>query len=121
MLLHVGEQSVVVLKITRRHKTHRMKVRCEDVCVFVNGAILDHISSALANVVYLLKTTVKKEDLQVERPTLHVLVKIKEVWIIVHFFLLHVPSVMLGKQLSQCCFAGTNVPRDSYVHELWSL
>ena len=46
----------------------------------------------------LRKAAVQEENLQVERPAHHVAVKIIQVGIVVYFFVMGLPAVMLGEE-----------------------
>ena len=78
-----------------------MKVRCKDVSIFINGSVLNHLFTTFVDVVYLTKSTVQEIDLQVERPTLHVFIKVVKIRIIVGIFEVGCPVVVFRQQLCE--------------------
>lgn len=72
-----------------------VEVGCENVCVFVDGAILNDGFFAFTNLPDLVEATVQKIDLQMVSPPGHVLIKIAEIGIVIHRFIKGNPIVML--------------------------
>ena len=116
-VVHVLEQPEVVLEVARGHQPHRMQVGREDVGVLVDGAVLDHIATAAADLQQLLEARVEEEDLQVEAPPLHVLVEVEQVGVVVHGLLQLVPLVMFGQELGEGGLSGADIACDGDVHD----
>jgi len=93
---HQVKQCEVIFEVTCGHQAHAVEVRCEDIGILIDGPVLDDIFARLADLDDLAEPAVQKIDLQVERPALHVLVKVIEIGIIIHVFILGFPGIMLG-------------------------
>jgi hypothetical protein len=101
-----------------------VEVGCENVCVFVDGAILNDGFFAFTNLSDLVEATVQKIDLQMVCPPGHVLIKIAQIGIVIHRFIKGNPIVMFGQFFCQCSFAGSDVAGNGNVfqcsHELFN-
>jgi hypothetical protein len=65
--------------------------------VFVDGSVLDDVFVLAPKAVDLAEAAVQEVDLEVEGPPHHVVVKLVEVGVFVHFFKVGLPSVVLGE------------------------
>ena len=63
--------------------------------IFVDGAVLDDRMRRFFDLLNLRKTAIEVVDLQVKRPTLHVVVEIVEIRVLIDVFEMGVPVVML--------------------------
>ncbi|MNY56655.1 hypothetical protein D3C86_1927600 [compost metagenome] len=63
----------------------------------------------------LLQPAVQKVDLQVERPSLHIIVEVAQVRIIVYRFKLRYPFIMFSQHLGQGCFPCPDITGDGNV------
>src|SRR5882762_8844862 len=88
-----------------------MQVGREDMRILINGPVLDHRLGPRVDLQQLVQPAVQKEDLQVERPARHVLIKIVQVRIMIHILELRDPFVMLAQHLRQRRFACADIPR----------
>ena len=102
---HQLEERLVVLEVAGFHQAHRIKVGREDVRIFVDGAVLDDVFAALADVHHLTETAVEEENLDVERPALHVLIEAVEVRVVFNFLIMRLPVEVLGQQSREGRFA----------------
>ena len=74
-----------------------MQVGRKNKGIFVDGAVLDNGVCRFFDFLYLRKTAIEVIDLQIKRPTLHVVVEIVEVGVLVDVFEMGVPVVMFGE------------------------
>jgi len=109
-------QPCVVFKVARGHQPHGVQVGGEDAGIFVNGAVLNDGFLAALDIDHLAEAAVEKEDLQVEGPTRHVLVKVEEIRVVLHVLVMGFPPVVFSQQLRQRGLAGANV--SGYGHML---
>ena len=114
---HGFEELEVVVEVARGHQPHVMQVGCEDVGVFVDGAILDDGFVAAEDGEDLLVAVVQEEDLEVERPALHVVVKVAEVGIVVGGFEVHFPAELFAELFAERRFPGADVAGDGNVFD----
>ena len=92
-----------------------VQVGSENVGVLVNRAVLDNRFFALSDLMDLIEPAVEKINLQVERPSGHVVIKIAEIGVMVNRFVEGRPSIVLRKLLDQRGLARTDVARNGYV------
>ena len=92
-----------------------MEVCCEDVCVFVDRAVLNNCLAAFADGTHLVEPAVKKVDLQVKRPLGHVGVEVAEVRVLINRLKQRSPSIVLCELFGECTFSGADVAGDCYV------
>src|SRR5512138_3479104 len=93
-----------------------MKVRCKDISILVDGPVLDYCLFRFFYLEYLAESRIKEVDLQVEGPSLHILIKIIQVRIVIDIFIMWSPSVLFCKEPCKGCFAGTYIAGYCYVH-----
>jgi hypothetical protein len=74
-----------------------MQVGRKDTGIFKDGAILDDGILGLGNLHHLLKPFVEEIDLEIERPTGHVGIKICQIGIIVYGFETWCPTITVGE------------------------
>ena len=84
--------------------------------VLVDGAILNHVLAAIADVHHLTEAAVQEEDLDVERPALHVLIETVEIRIVLHFLVVRLPVEMLGQEPRQGSLARAYVASYCNMH-----
>jgi hypothetical protein len=53
-----------------------MKIRCKDIGIFIDGSVLYNSFVRFPDFQYLGKAGIKKIDLEVKRPALHVFIKV---------------------------------------------
>ena len=82
-----------------------MQVRRKDVCIFINRAVLDHGLSRFPDLDDMPEPAVQEENLEIERPPLHVFIKTMQVGIGVHILEMCFPFQVLGKQSGKGCFS----------------
>lgn len=97
--IHEIEQREIVFEVAGGHETHRVKVGRKNEGIFVDGAVLDNSMRRFFDFLDLRKAAIEVIDLQVERPTLHVVVEIVEIGVLIHVFKMGVPVVMFGEQV----------------------
>lgn len=61
-----------------------MQVGRKDVCIFINGSILNNGFIAFADLPHLIKPAVQKINLEMECPARHVIIKIAQIWIVIY-------------------------------------
>ena len=113
---HQVKKGKIIFKVTGTHQTHAMKVWSKNVCIFINRPVLDDLIARLANSDDLTETAVQKIYLEVEGPPLHVLVKVVEVGIIVHIFVLGLPAIMFCEQAGEGGLPRPDIPGYGYMH-----
>lgn len=91
---HQREKVRVVIEVSGRHKSHGVEIWSENVRILINGSILNNLLSLTPYLYNLAKATIKEEDLQVETPALHVLVKVVEVGVVIYILVLWLPVVV---------------------------
>lgn len=82
-----------------------VQVSGKNVSIFINGSVLNNGLFAFADLPHLIKPAVQKVDLQMKRPTRHVVIKIAQVRIVINRFVKGSPAVMPGKLFGQRGFA----------------
>ena len=102
--------------VPRGHQTHGLKIGCKDVSVFVNGAVLRHFLSAGFQCVKLRKPGGQKVHIQVECPTLHVLVEVVQVGVVIHALIVRRDLVVLGEKPCEGGFTRADVACNREVH-----
>jgi hypothetical protein len=93
-----------------------VKVRCKNVCILINGAVLDNRFARFPYIDDLIEAAVKEIDLQVEGPSLHIFIEIVQVWIIVNVFKMGIPAVVFCQEISKGGFSGAYIAGDRNVH-----
>ncbi len=86
-----------------------MQVGGEDVGILVDRPVLDHILPAPPDLFDLLDPGIEVIDLQVEGPTLHIVVKVIEVGILFDVLVQGVPIKVFGQQFGQGGFSRSDV------------
>ena len=66
--------------------------------ILIDGTVLDDILATIADVHHLTETAVEEENLDIERPSLHILVKAVEIGIVFHLLIMRFPVEMLGQK-----------------------
>ena len=94
---HQVKQVAVVVIIAAAHKPHIVQVGGKDVGIFVYRAVLYNYIVAPADLNYVAEALVQEIDLQVERPSLHILVKICEIGVVVNWFKAGSPFEVLAE------------------------
>ena len=118
-LVHQLEQGLVVLEIAGGHQAHRVEVGRENVCVFVDGPVLNDGLALFLHLDQLRETRLQEVDLQVEGPPRHVLVEIVQVRVVVHLFEVGGVAVVFGQQRGQGGFPRADVSCDGEMHEVF--
>jgi hypothetical protein len=81
----------------------------ENLSVLVHGAILNHRIGAVENLVVVAQTPREEEDLGVESPLLHVLIKVGQIGIIIHGLVKGFPTQLLAEKSCEGGFAHSHV------------
>jgi hypothetical protein len=68
------------------------------------------------DIYYPFETFFQEIDLQVERPSFHVVVKIGQIWIVFYGFVFCFPVVVFGQKPGECGFTTSDVSCNSYMH-----
>ena len=90
---HQVEEISIVCEVTVAHQSLVMQVGCENLCVLEDSTVLDDGFLVLCNFHHVVEALVQEIDLQVERPSFHVLVGVSEVRVVVHRFEVWLPIV----------------------------
>lgn len=78
------EDVEVALVVTVANVTAMMEMGRKDVCIFVDRAVLNGGLLVSPDFVHLPEAAVQEIDLQVKRPSRHILVKVAQVGIVIH-------------------------------------
>ena len=108
---------LVVVEVAGIHQSHGMQVGSENVGIFVQGAVLDDILAFLMGVEKLACASVQIVNLDVERPTTHILVKTVDIGIRFGGLVYGPIAIMASQHLGQCRLSRTNIPCNSNVHK----
>ena len=112
---HGLEESAVVFKIPGTHQSHGMKIRCKNMSVFVNRSVLNGGMGLGRHLLVLAVPRIQKIDLQVEGPTLHVLIEIVEVGVVINLFKMRFPAIMTGQHFGEGGLSGSDIPGNGDV------
>jgi hypothetical protein len=94
-----------------------MEVGCEDVGILIDCPILYHGLLSLKDIENLLISVVKKVNLQVEGPSLHVMIEILQIGVVFRAFEMGFPLEVPGQLSTQGGLAGTDIARNGYVFD----
>jgi hypothetical protein len=84
--------------------------------IFIDGTVLDDVLAAVADVHHLTEATVEEENLDVERPTLHVLIETVQIRIMFNLLIMRLPIEMLGEKAREGRLSRTNIACYCDVH-----
>ena len=98
-----------------------MEVGGEDAGVLVDSPVLDDDIAAPGNVHHVLEPLVQEIYLEIERPALHVGVKISQIWVEINGLEFRGPAVMGCQHLGKGGLATAYVACYRYVHILLCL
>ena len=73
----------------------------EDMGILVDGTVLDDVLAAVTDIHHLTEAAVEEENLDIERPALHVLIETIEIRIVLHLLVMGIPVEMLGQESRQ--------------------
>lgn len=118
---HGFEQIQVIVVVSPSHQAHVVQVAGKNVSIFVNGPILNDRFFSTQDRQNLLVSAVQKVNLQVERPTVHVVVKINEVRVVVGGFIVDVPIETFAQLGTKGCFSGANISGNGHVLDFGDL
>ena len=90
---HQVEEISIVCEVTVAHQSLVMQVGCENLSVLEDSTVLDDGFLVLCYFHHVVEALVQEIDLQVERPSFHVLVVVSEVRVVVHRFEVRLPTV----------------------------
>jgi len=114
---HGLKKAEIIFEVARCHQAHVVEVGGENVGIFVNGAVLHHGDITLQNFENLLISVVQEIDLKIERPALHVVVKICEVGVVFGALKMRDPTELSGEFFAKGGLSGTYVAGDGYVFD----
>ena len=83
---HGLEEVRIVVEVAVRHVALSVKVGRKDAGILKDRAVLYDVLVALAYLHHLLKALVEEIDLQVERPSRHVLIEVVKIGVVLHRF-----------------------------------
>lgn len=112
---HRIKNVVVTPVIALVYKTALIKIRRKNVSVLVNGSVLYCGPVVVPDLIHLFKTTVQKIDLNVKRPSRHVLIKISHVWVFIHSLKQGMPPVMFCEFRRKGGLAASDIATDGNV------
>ena len=93
-----------------------MQIRRKNVRVLVDGSVLDDLLSAFLQFSQLSESRSQEENLQIERPTLHVLVEIIQVRVVIHLLEMRLVAVVFCEERGQRSLSRPDVSGDGNVH-----
>ena len=94
-----------------------MQIRSKNVSVLVNGTVLNHSLARFQYLQNLIVAAVKEEYLQIERPALHIVVKVVHIRV-VGLFVVSLPLEIFRQKTCQCGLSRANVSCYSDVHSV---
>jgi hypothetical protein len=112
------EQIQVTLVVTVTDVSTFVKIGSEDVGILIDCAVLNNRLFAFADLSNLIKPVIKKIDLEVKGPPLHVIVEITEIRIMIYGLIQGHPTIMFGQLLDQGGFPRSDVSRNGYVFDV---
>ena len=113
---HEIKQVGVVLEVAVAHHPHLVEIGGKDASVLKDGAVLDDGVAASTDGHNVFETLVEKIDLQVERPSVHVLIEVFKIRIEVYRFEEGRPVVVLGEHFGQRGLSAADVSGYGNVH-----
>ena len=96
-----------------------MEVWGKNIGILINRTILNDRFARFSDLKDLVKPGIEELDLKVERPTLHICIKIVQVRIIIDILIMRFPHEMFAKYAGQSSFARSDIPRYCNVHGLF--
>lgn len=112
---HRLKQLKIVLKIPLRHQAHRVQIRRKNIRILINCAVLHHRRIALQNPQNLLVPIIQKINLQIERPPLHIMIKITQIRIIVCRLIMRLPTKVPTQPLAQRRLPRADIPGNRHI------
>ena len=112
---HGVEQVEIIVEIAGRHQAHVVEVGRKNVGILVDGAVLNDSAIALKDFQNLPIPAVEEENLKIERPAVHVVVKITQVGIIVGAFVVYLPTELFAQLGAKRGFARADIAGDGDV------
>ena len=106
---HEFEKVGVIIEITLRHEPHVMQIRGKDTCIFKDSTVLYDCILWPWDVYNITKSLVKEVYLEIERPSFHVVIVIFQVWIVVNWLEMSLPSVTFSEHFGECCLTCSDV------------
>ena len=113
---HQIEEVSVVVKVAVAHHTHFVEVWGKDFGIFKDGAVLNDGIVGLCNGNNVFETFVEKIDLQIERPSGHVVVEVFKIRVVVNGFEERFPVVVFCQHFGERGFSATDVSGYCDVH-----
>ena len=86
-----------------------MQIGGKNVRILVNGSVLNHRLLSAADILNVTPPRCQEIHLQIETPTLHILIEIRDVWIVIHILQLHLPTVVFRQQIREGSFPCADV------------
>ena len=94
---HKIKEVGIVFKIPVTHHTDIMKIWSENLRIFKDSSILNNCIITLGDFYYIMKSLIQEIDLQVERPSFHILVIISQIGIIINRFEIRFPTISFAQ------------------------
>lgn len=113
------EKICVVLIVSSCHQTHFMEVPCENFGVLINGSILNNAVRGFLDLSLVVEPTGQEEHLKIERPSVHVVVKIGQIWIVVDSLEIGLPFEVVRQDSSERTLSGSNITGNCDVFLSW--
>ena len=92
-----------------------MEVGSKNIGILKYRPVLDDGFVPIADLEDLLVSAVKKVDLQVKGPSVHIIIEITEIWIVGCVLIVHFPAEMLSQAGGEGSLSGTNISGHSHV------
>ena len=113
---HRLEQSHVGVEVPVAHVAHIVVVGGEDIDSLEDGAVLDDGFLGLLDGEDVSEAFLEEEHLEVERPSLHVLIVIGEVGVVDDALHAWFPTVVMGEHAGERCLSAAYVPCNDNMH-----
>jgi len=94
---HEVEEVGVVVEVSVAHHADVVQVRCEDLGILEDGTVLDDSVLALGYFHNIMESLVEEVYLEIERPSLHILVVVGEIWIVIDWLEVWLPAVSFAE------------------------
>ena len=116
MFDHGVKQVEIGLVIALIEHLGLVEVQCEDVGIFIDGAVLNSGHFLVLNGTDLGEPAIEKMYLKVEGPFTHIFIEISKIRVVFHAFEEHIHSIMFSELLCQACLSRPNISTNCHVH-----
>src|SRR6056297_3624932 len=114
-MAHLMKKSGVIFEIPVTHQIHIVQVFSEYLHIFIYRSVLDNIHITAEHLFLVLKSAREEINLQVETPSPHVLIEIRQVWIVIYRFVMRIPAKVIGQKTCKRRFSGPDIPRNCNI------